>query len=119
MASSVRASDSLLGMPLIDVVGTPNGWHDWKARYTPQATGSTHRVNVDSYAVAANMAVEEVGVCLLYDELVRGSRLELFLLAPLDAPIDCDAGYYLCARVGKPLSASALAFSRWVDAELA
>jgi LysR family glycine cleavage system transcriptional activator len=118
MASSLRAAEGFLTVPLIDVFGTPNGWRDWKSKYAPSIINSVHQFNVDSYAIAASIAIEGTGACLLYDDLVKGSRLEPFLVAPLDATIECDAGYFLAYKSDKPLTGPATAFRAWLEAEL-
>lgn len=114
---SLRTTNDLRGVPLIDVLGTPSGWRDWQNRYTPGPHESIHRFNVDSYAIAASMAVEGVGACLLPDDLVKGSRLEALLVCPLDAPIESASGYFLARRTDRPLSGPALAFNSWLATE--
>ncbi|MEO6320653.1 MAG: LysR substrate-binding domain-containing protein [Polaromonas sp.] len=116
-ANSLRTTNGLAGVPLIDVLGTPSGWQDWQNRFTPGQHEPIHRFNVDSYAIAASMAVEGVGVCLLPDDLVKGSRLEQLLVCPLDAPIESVSGYFLARRTDRPLSGPALAFNSWLAAE--
>ena len=118
LANSLRTVDGFLTVPLIDVFGTPNGWRDWQRQYAPEAIDSVHRFNVDSYALAASMAIEGTGACLLYDDLVKGSRLEPFLVAPLDATIECEAGYFLASQSDKPLSGPAMAFRNWLETEV-
>lgn len=118
MAGHLRDAGGLLSLPLIDVLGTPNGWSDWLRQYPQGEAENLQRFYVDSYAIAANMAVENVGVCLLNDELVQGSRLREFLVSPLDQAIDCHASYYLVTHRDKPLSGAAQAFRGWLASEL-
>lgn len=116
-ANRLHHAEGFAHMPLIDVLGTPNGWLDWKRAYHPEAAERPARIHVDSYAIAASMAIEGIGACLLYDDFVSGSRLEPFLVCPFDAPLSCDAGYYLTWRSDKPLSAAATEFCAWLDLE--
>ncbi|HEP8117524.1 LysR family transcriptional regulator [Pseudomonas aeruginosa] len=118
MASQLREAGGLLSLPLIDVLGTPNGWSDWLAQHPQGYPEQLQRFYVDSYAIAANMAVENVGVCLLNDELVQGSRLREFLAPLLDQRIDCQASYYLVKHHDSPLSGAAKAFHGWLISEL-
>lgn len=118
MANRLRDAGGLLSLPLIDVLGTPNGWSDWLAQYPQGEPEQLQRFYVDSYSIAANMAVENVGVCLLNDELVQGSRLREFLVSPLDQRIDCQASYYLVKHRDRPLSGAAQAFNDWLASEL-
>lgn len=119
LANKLRSTDGFMQVSLIDVLGTPSGWRDWKNQHAPETVESVHRYNVDSYAIAASMAIEGIGACLLYEGLVTGSRLEPFLVSPLNAPIECESGYYLATRTDKPLSAAALVFCTWLESELA
>jgi LysR family transcriptional regulator, glycine cleavage system transcriptional activator len=118
LANRLREGRSLLGQPLIDVLGTPNGWNDWLAQHNQGATGTAPRILVDSYTIAASMAVEGGGVCLLNDELVKGSYLQKFLFSPFPESIDCLASYYLIKLHDRPLSGAAQAFHDWLLKEV-
>ncbi|MFY0990246.1 LysR family transcriptional regulator [Halomonas sp. C05BenzN] len=118
LADRLRGGAGLLGLPLIDVLGTPNGWNDWLARHPQGEAGSAPRLLVDSYAIAAGMAVEGAGVCLLNDELVKGSRLQEWLVPPFRESIECLASYYLIKLHDKPLSGAAQAFHDWLLKEI-
>ncbi|TAM25327.1 MAG: LysR family transcriptional regulator [Candidimonas sp.] len=115
--NTLRTPNDLFGAPLIDVLGTPSGWRDWQHRYTLGQHEPIHRFNVDSYEIAASMAIEGMGICLLPDDLVKGSRLEPHLVCPLNAPIDSSAGYFMARRTDRPLSGPALAFNSWLITE--
>lgn len=71
----------------------------WITRYLPAGRERTQRLYVDSYAIAADMAEAGVGVCLLHDELVRGSRLRHVLVAPLEQRLPDEAGFFLLFRL--------------------
>jgi LysR family glycine cleavage system transcriptional activator len=108
----------LLCFPLIDVLGTPVGWSEWISRHAPIGGEPAQRLYVDSYAIAADMAEEGVGVCLLNDELVRGSRLRRVLVAPLEQRLADEAGFYLVRHREKSISGAARAFSDWIKSEI-
>lgn len=118
MANRLREAGGLLSLPLIDVLGTPNGWSDWLAQHPQGEPELLQRFYVDSYATAASMAVENVGVCLLNEELVQGSRLRDQLVCPLDQRIASKANFHLLKPRDKPLSAAAQAFNDWLASEL-
>ena len=118
LAGRLQEDGGLLDLPLIDVLGTPNGWNDWLARHPQGEAGDAPRYLVDSYAIAAGMAVEGAGVCLLNDELVNGSCLHSSLVAPFKEGIECMASYYLIKLHEKPLSGAAQAFHDWLLKEI-
>ena len=118
VAAKFRSAGGLLSLPLIDVLGTPNGWSDWLASYPQGEAENYQRFYVDSYAIAASMAIENAGVCLLNEELVEKSRLRGQLVSPLDQSIECLSGFYLLKPHNKPLSGAAQAFCTWLESEL-
>ncbi|MCD5970647.1 LysR family transcriptional regulator [Pseudomonas quasicaspiana] len=118
VAAKLRSAGGLLSLPLIDVLGTPNGWSDWLATYPQGEAENYQRFYVDSYAIAASMAIENAGVCLLNEELVQKSRLRGQLVSPMEQSIECLAGFYLLKPVNKPLSGAAQAFCTWLESEL-
>lgn len=118
MANRLRDAGGVVSLPLIDVLGTPNGWGDWLERYPQGEAEHLQRFCVDSYAIAASMAVESAGICLLSEELLQGSRLRELLLSPLDQCIDSQASFYLVKHRDRPLSAAAHAFADWLASEM-
>jgi LysR family glycine cleavage system transcriptional activator len=114
--SSALRGGGLPDLPLIDVLGTPVGWSEWLARYVHDRQPQ-QRIYVDSYAIAADMAGHGVGLCLLNDEFVKGSRLHKVLAAPLDQCVADQAGFYLLRPRDKSISGAARAFCDWVKAE--
>lgn len=118
LANRLRDTGNLLELPLIDVLGTPNGWKDWLTRHLPEAAESGQHFYVDSYTIAASLAIENVGVCLLNDELVQGSYLHKFLMSPFREGMECQASYFLIKLHEKPLSGVAQAFHDWLLKEL-
>lgn len=117
LASRAAQSGGLASVPLIDVLGTPSGWRDWFARHAGAQDAGLQRLYVDGYAVAVSMALEHVGVCLLPDELVRGSRLQAQLVSPDERTIATQSTFYLVSRHNRPLSAAAQTFRDWLLAE--
>ncbi|MCE8015520.1 LysR family transcriptional regulator [Halomonas sp. MCCC 1A17488] len=118
LANHLRDTGNLLELPLIDVLGTPNGWKDWLTRHLPESTASGQLFYVDSYTIAASLAIENVGVCLLNDELVQGSYLHKFLMSPFREGMECQASYFLIKLHERPLSGVAQAFHDWLLKEL-
>ncbi|QOR38557.1 LysR family transcriptional regulator [Billgrantia diversa] len=118
LANHLRDTENVLDLPLIDVLGTPNGWSDWLSQYSPGVADGSHQFYVDSYTIAASMAIENVGVCLLNDELVQGSYLHKFLISPFRESIECQASYFLIKLHDRPLSGVAQAFHDWLLEEL-
>jgi LysR family glycine cleavage system transcriptional activator len=114
----LRDAGGILSLPLIDVLGTPNGWNDWLERFPQGEPEHLQRFSVDSYAIAASMAVESAGICLLNEELLQGSRLREFLLCPLEQTIPSQASFSLVKQRDRPLSSAALAFTDWLSSEL-
>jgi LysR family glycine cleavage system transcriptional activator len=118
VAAKLRSAGGLLSLALIDVLGTPNGWSDWLASHPQGEAENYQRFYVDSYAIAASMAIENAGVCLLNEELVEKSRLRGQLVSPMEQSIESLAGFYLLKPLSKPLSGAAQAFCNWLESEL-
>lgn len=118
VSNRLRDAGGVLSLPLIDVLGTPNGWNDWLDKYPPGEAEHLQRFYVDSYAIAASMAVESAGICLLNEELLQGSRLHQLLVCPLDQIIPSQASFYLVKHRDRTLSSAALAFTNWLYSEL-
>lgn len=107
----------LNGLPLIDVLGTPVGWTEWLNQYSARSPHSHTRIPVDSFAIAAEMAANSVGICLLGETLISSSRLRSELLSPLDQIVHDQAGFYLLQPRDKSISGAARAFSDWLQVE--
>lgn len=117
MVNELGNRGGLLNLPLIDVLGTPVGWSEWIGQHPQNDRESFQRLYVDSYAIAADMAAYDVGVCLLNDELVHGSRLHDVLVSPLQQRVDDQAGFYLLRPRDKSISGAARAFCEWLKSE--
>jgi len=113
-AKQIRDHSDLSHMPLLDVVGTPQGWDAWlnkmKLSHLPMQT----RQYMDSYATSASMAESGTGICLMYDELLQEGAYSRRLVAPFIESIDTDSSYYLCYRSDKALSEASFLFKDWL-----
>ena len=117
IADALRNGAGLLHVPLIDVLGTPVGWSEWVAQHSETDMDSFQRLYVDSYAIAADMAAHDVGICLLNEELVHASRLHNVLVTAPEQRIDDQANFYLLRPREKSISGAAKAFSAWLKSE--
>jgi LysR family glycine cleavage system transcriptional activator len=117
LALEVRRAGGLKNLTLIDVLGTPVGWTDWIANYPLSSRESLQRIHVDSFAIAAEMAAQGVGVSLLSEELITGSMLHNDLLSPLDQSLNDQSGFYLLRPREKSISGAAKAFCAWLESE--
>jgi LysR family glycine cleavage system transcriptional activator len=113
-AAQLVESGGVNQLPLIDVLGTPVGWTEWLGQYVAEPSHSHARIPVDSFAIAAEMAANGVGICLLGESLVDGSRLRDELVSPLDQVIQDQSGFYLLQPSEKALSGAARAFCEWL-----
>ncbi len=118
MAAEVRNND-LLGLPLIDVLATPVGWSEWIAQHSCGKRESFERLYVDSYAIAADMAASGMGVCLMNDELVNGSRIGTVLVSPMTQRGADGKNFFLLRQRGRSISGAERAFAAWLSAERA
>lgn len=118
VASRVKNARGLLGLPLIDVLGTPNGWSDWLATYPQDEAERYQRFYVDAYSIAVSMAIEDGGVCLLNEELILQSKMGTLLTAASSLSIPSQASFFLLKPLNKPLSGAAQAFCTWLETEL-
>ncbi|MBU2965096.1 LysR family transcriptional regulator [Amphritea sp. 2_MG-2023] len=113
-ANRLRKPADLEGMPLLDVIGTPQGWSGWlKEMKLDHLQGQTRQF-MDSHAAAVTMAANGFGVCLMYDELMGEGVLAKHLVAPFDESITTEGSYYLCYQGDKDLSAASRIFRDWL-----
>jgi LysR family glycine cleavage system transcriptional activator len=118
-AAEILKNGGLRDMTLIDVLGTPVGWTEWLAQYPEPSPRGLARLPVDSFAIAAEMAADSVGVCLLQEELISGSRLRANLVYALDRTIEDQWTFCLLRPRDKSMSGGARAFSEWLLSERA
>ncbi len=113
-AKLIREPSDLLTMPLLEVIGTPQGWDAWLKQQIPASEATSTRHYMDSHATAAMMAANGTGVCLMYDEMVEQGVLAEELVAPFVDSIETDGGYYLCHQSDAVLSEASLLFKDWL-----
>jgi LysR family glycine cleavage system transcriptional activator len=119
VAAQLKDGALLSDYPLIDVLGTPVGWTEWLEKYKV-GRERLPRLYVDSYAVAASIAVTGYGICLLHDEFLVDSYLKTLFVSPRDGDtIEANANYYLLKPLDRTLSRAALVLYLWLQTEFA
>lgn len=113
-AKQIREHSDLNKIPLLDVVGTPQGWDAWLSKMGLNQLPMQTRQYMDSYATSASMAVSGTGICLMYDELMQEGVYSQQLVAPFLESVDTDSSYYLCYRSDKTLSEASTLFKEWL-----
>jgi len=113
-AKRIREPADLATLPLLDVVGTPQGWDHWFEHMGLDTSTLQTRQSMDSHATAATIAANGAGVCLMYDELMQQGLLAEQLVAPFVDSIDTEGSYYLCYQRDKTLSAASRLFKEWL-----
>lgn len=96
---SPRLEGTLQSLPLIESVGTSDGWKAWGevmgGRPKPQ-------IFVDSYGAALNLAVEGNGVALVSEVLARNALRTGQLVRANDAALASKEGYFLRVNESDP-----------------
>lgn len=113
-AKRIRKPTDLEGLPLLDVIGTPQGWDSWFKSMSLEHLNDEPRQYMDSHATAASMAANGFGVCLMYDELMREGLLAKQLVSPFADSIATEGSYYLCHQGDKDLSDASRIFKDWL-----
>ncbi len=113
-AKQIREHSDLSRIPLLDVVGTPQGWDAWLSKMKLNNLPMQTRQYMDSYATSASMAASSTGICLMYDELMQEGVFSQQLVAPFVESIDTESSYYLCYRSDKNLSEASNLFKDWL-----
>ncbi len=113
-AQRIRQPSDLITLPLVDVIGTPQGWTQWLEHMNLSDLDMQVRQYTDSHAAAVSMCADGVGVCLMYDEMMQQGILASQLVAPFAESIDTEGGYYLCHHVDKELSVASHLFKDWL-----
>lgn len=116
-AVALRSNVGLANVTLIDVLGTSVGWTQWVAQHRQDVKASSQRLHVDSYAIAADMAVHNVGICLMNEELVTSSPLRDVLVPAFDECVEDDCGFYLLRPREGSVSGATQAFIAWLQSE--
>ncbi|MEH6446162.1 MAG: LysR family transcriptional regulator [Oceanospirillaceae bacterium] len=113
-AKKLRHAKDVLHFALLDVFGTPKGWQAWCEQQAIDIEQASSIHYIDSYAIAANMAANDMGICLLYDDLVEHGMIAKQLTSPFTTTLKTKSSYYLCYQSGKALSQSARYFADWL-----
>ncbi|MDO6562793.1 LysR substrate-binding domain-containing protein [Amphritea sp. 1_MG-2023] len=113
-ADRLQHPADLDGVPLLDVLGTPQGWNSWLKKMQLERLQNQTRQYMDSHAAAVTMAANGFGVCLMYDELMDEGVLAQHLVAPFDESITTEGSYYLCYQGDKDLSDASRIFRDWL-----
>ena len=84
-------------LPLIEAVGTTEGWKDWRGQ-SEIALSTEPTIFVDSYGVALSMAVNGVGIALVSSLLAKPliAQGRLVQIDPMEIP--SSEGYFLAVR---------------------
>ncbi|WP_027857588.1 LysR substrate-binding domain-containing protein [Marinobacterium jannaschii] len=114
VAERLSTGSDLLHQPLIEIMGNHENWNDWFSSLGIEVIDRGIRHQVDSAAIAVNMAANDFGVCLSYDSLMEGMVREGKLIAPFDAYMQTVDSFYLSYRQEYPLAKSAAVFRDWL-----
>ena len=117
-ARSLREPADIADFPLLEVIGTPQGWDTWLQKMQLDRLNMPPRQIMDSYATAIALAANGLGICLVYEEFVQHGELAKHLVAPFFDTIDTEAGYYLCYQKDTSLSDASCRFRDWLLAEV-
>jgi DNA-binding transcriptional LysR family regulator len=84
-------------LPLIEAVGTTEGWKDWRGQ-SGTALGTEPTIFVDSYGFALSMAVNGVGIALVSSLLAKPLIAQGRLVQIDPTEISSTEGYFLAVR---------------------
>ncbi|MFT2111757.1 LysR family transcriptional regulator [Marinomonas sp. 2405UD68-3] len=113
-AKYLRSPADLGQLPLLDVIGTKQGWDSWLGNMNLSSLMDQPRHYMDNYASAVSMASNGFGICLMYDEMMQKGVLAKQLVAPFIDSIETEGSYYLCYRSDQTLSLASQAFCDWI-----
>ena len=113
-AKRLRTPSDLEDLPLLDVVGTKQGWESWLDQMSLSSLMDQPRHYTDSHASAVSMAANGLGICLMYDEMMQEGVLARQLVAPFIESIITEGSYYLCYRKDQNVSPESKAFCDWL-----
>jgi LysR family glycine cleavage system transcriptional activator len=119
LADQLSEPSDLLSLPLLEVLGTRQGWQEW----FQQAGVKTDNADIlyhktDNLAAGMSMGEAGLGVFLGYPDFFKGQLSSQKLIAPFDICLETEDNYYLTYPKGKPLSKSATVFNEWLLDEL-
>ncbi len=113
-AKQMREPADVNKLALLDVFGTPKGWNSWLEKTELHDIQKQPRQYMDSYAMAAAIAINGMGICLMYDEFMQEGCLAKQLVAPFFDSIETEAGYFVCYKSEKNLSVASQLFKDWI-----
>jgi LysR family glycine cleavage system transcriptional activator len=97
IAACAPTTDHWDKLPLIEAVGTTEGWKDWR-RQSGTALNTEPTIFVDSYGVALSMALNGVGIALT-SSLIAKPLIAQGRLVQIDpTEISSTEGYFLAVR---------------------
>ncbi|MEL7524505.1 MAG: LysR family transcriptional regulator [Pseudomonadota bacterium] len=100
-------------LPLIESVGTSDGWKPWAqaAGFAPLSPS----LYVDSYGPALQMALHGNGVCLVHEHLATAPGRQGLITQAHEASLTANENYFLSI---KSRTAAAIAFRNWIAASV-
>lgn len=113
-AKRLRSPSDLEGLPLLEVIGTPQGWDSWLEKMQLEHLIDQPRHYTDSHASAVTMAANGFGICLIYDDMMQDGVLAKELVAPFIDSIPTEGNYYLCYQSDSELSQASRVFRDWL-----
>ena len=113
-AEQIKQQGDLQQQVLLEVIGTPSGWDQWLKLKDMNIFKAHQYQLMDSHVTATMMAVNNAGICLMYDDLMQQGVLADQLVSPFNETIDTKGSYYLCHRSGRTLSDASRLFKHWL-----
>ncbi len=113
-AKRLRSPSDLEGLPLLEVIGTSQGWDSWLEKMQLDHLLEQPRHYTDSHASAVAMAANGFGICLMYDDMMEHGVLARQLVAPFIDSIPTEGNYYLCYQSDRSLSQASKVFCDWL-----
>lgn len=113
-AKRLRSPADLENLPMLDVLGTKQGWEEWLLKMDLSSLSKQPRHYMDSHASAVSMAANGFGICLMYDEMMQEGVFAQQLVAPFIESVNTEGSYYLCHRRGTVLSPASTLFCEWL-----
>ena len=114
IAARLQGGAKLNEFALIDILGNHQQWDDWLKENGIKKSDRKILHQVDSASTSVPLAIQGVGVCLSYDELVTDEVSRGKLVAPFNKSIDTVDNYYLIHNRDLPLSKTAQIFKDWL-----
>jgi len=112
-AKQLRELDDVNKLTLLDVLGVPKGWNSWLEMTELNDRPRQPMQYMDSYVMAASLAANGMGICLMYDDFMQEGFLAKQLVAPFFESLDTESGYFVCYKSEKNLSEATRLFKDW------